>query len=197
MATNDNLPRKVRLQTLAHAIAAFPPPVSESPMPDHSFKDVCAYCTRVLTSHFHVTVDHVIPRWVTRAFRDDFPPGPHNYVKACQSCNKLKGGMPLAVFIRHRYNSSERKRHEKYWAGVIHRIGSGRNRMRKTHPEYERIRDIVIRAYGEVVPELGLPREMPSEDTPPWITNAKKKPRPLWRAGAALLDEDYQIRNRI
>lgn len=104
MATNDDLPRKVRLQTLAHAIAAFPPPVSESPMSRSLFKTNCRYCGSAIVHRTDVTIDHVIPQWALRAvprlraiaekyLKDG------RKVKACRPCNTKKGSMPLDVFL--------------------------------------------------------------------------------------------------
>lgn len=57
----------------------------------------CRYCRKELETG--QTIDHVVPRWVTRLMTGNTPLFHiQNRVTSCHPCNRRKGSMPAAVF---------------------------------------------------------------------------------------------------
>jgi hypothetical protein len=185
MANEDSPPRKIGLQTLASAIAAFPPPVSEPrPMSLNYFKTICAYCEREFDSRFDVTIDHVVPKWVMRALpdvRDHVQASKSNRAKTCAGCNGLKGSMPLSTFLQFRHDPRKLRAYRLHWDHMA--------TMASTRPMTGLL---AIRIRKAFLGDTQTPVELPAV-----YGTATKTKRPVWLPGASLLDEDYQLGKRV
>ena len=89
----------------------------------------CRYCREPVGPLRPATVDHYVPKWVLRAYRDKFAK-PRNrfggkWVTACRPCNFQKGLMPAAAFVRARLNPVALKLEYERWSRICVLVGQG------------------------------------------------------------------------
>lgn len=115
---------------------------------------LCRYCRVEVGAGG--TIDHVVPKWVARLLGGDLPvlKSTANRVTACNPCNKLKGPMPVQVFLQYRFDHRELKQHRNYWTTIAGRVTSGSAQYipgsrRAGHP----IRETILKAFNHPIPE--------------------------------------------
>jgi hypothetical protein len=116
----------------------------------------CFYCKGSFARH-DLTRDHVVPKWVLRLFPEFTEPRGRNYVTACGTCNRSKGSMPAAEFIRIRKIPGEAKKARKRWDAIVRTLEV----VGHTDPIYMHYRRLVIRAFTVTAPGLPAPSLSP------------------------------------
>lgn len=115
---------------------------------------LCRYCRKELKGGG--TVDHVVPKWVMRLgywrkFAGGHPNLWHqrNRVSACHPCNRRKGSMPAAIFVRVRLEGAAViKPTRSYWDHIAATMALVSKSAALEHPLAEGI----ITAFSEPIP---------------------------------------------
>lgn len=108
----------------------------------------CLWCGNV-PPHVKKTIDHLVPRWVLRAFPHYFNAIlAYNTFTACKSCNEKRGPMPAALFASARSDAGAIAKSTIYWHAVAQLCNIGKTTEFKEH---------VLDAFCAMIPdESGL-----------------------------------------
>lgn len=115
----------------------------------------CRYCRREITAELGRTVDHIIPKVVTRwgSRLQMKGAGFGNKVACCLPCNQLKGSMPVVEFLQHRFDVKRVKALQYHWANIHRELEII---MLTTTPAIYRAHDLaklVVTEFSKPIPE--------------------------------------------
>jgi hypothetical protein len=108
---------------------------------------LCRYCRLPVSPTLLPSKDHVIPRWVLRAYPERFDVHRNN-VTACRPCNSAKGSVPAAIFVRVRLDPVALGVENRRWDRICQQVRDGAK---------EEHRELVYAEYGRPIPEHFVP----------------------------------------